>query len=220
MLTIKYFLTVSRWIFVFWGTSCDSKLSALHSSTLDLLTNDKYNESLHAELSPIAVAWEHFSHPLLKMSPTHSPGSYYQILKLENIWRPCLPLLVSNNKTVFRCWTSILSGQATVNWTVFILDDWLLMEWPWLRKSSWCHTVHCSPLSNHCHKAQLTRSPGSMPSKQIPIILFSSSSRLPGWFVKTAWWSREPVQNHSQPCETRHMTNLECHTKTRHSKSA
>lgn len=209
-------MAVSRWIFVFQGTSCDSKLSALHFSTWDLLTNDKYNESLHAELSHIAVVWEHFSHPLLKMSPTHSPGSYYQILKLENIWRPCLPLLVSNNKTVFRCWTSILSGSSFVNWTVFILDDWLLMEWPGLRKEQ---------LVSHCSLFTIIQSLSQSSAHQVSRLnAFKANShniiqQQADWFVKTAWWSREPVQNHSPPCETRHMTNLECHTTIGHSKS-
>ena len=62
-----------------------------------------------------------------------------------------------------------------------------------LRKSSWwCPPTIIQSLSQSC------------PANSHNIIQ-------PG--VKTAWWSMEPVQNHSPPCETQHMTNLESDTK-------
>ena len=100
------------------------------------------------------------------------------------------PSLLCDNKTFFHCWMDVFVG----------IDAFLVV---WL-------ALH----GQGTEKEQL------MVSRVSPTIIQSLSQSCPANShniiqpgVKTAWWSMDPVQNHSLPCETQHMTNLDSNTK-------
>ena len=139
--------------------------------------------------------------PLTSLSPRFLPASLsgYQILKPGNIWRPPAHYPCITTKHFFLLLQFFYTGIER------FLFVWLALHWHITEKRAADWSRGGSPLSNHCHKAEL---PGSRVSSQNShnIIQLGVKTPAPGTMAIGA------CTDHSLACEPQHMTNLECHT--------